>query len=645
MQRKNEILEVLEKLIEESLEKEEITKYWTFQSKNISNKLWLPSVTNCKKSQNSFPKSWCSVNTFSPKIKNIILPNSIQYSQPALVLETKPLTTMKIRIFPNENQNKIMEKYYGMSRYVYNNSLVTLKVLTTKNPLNSFYDRNALNEKQKCTFKKGKNKNCGKECEGDFCELHTPEKKNACTYIPKKGKNKDKVCGKPCSNKFCSTHLNSIRNAKNKFFGKISKISNISVRKFVEKVNINDNIEWYADTKEERKILLEKFIKTMDNPEGQKYEYDETKEEKMWRPEWLGNDKFPSRMYRGAIDILTQDINSCLSNGNLELNIRLKTKKDSHFIINSDQWSRKENPFPCSIGNLNGYYKVGRQHIRLKRILEKLNDYEKVINNERKRTYGYELKISEEILKFEGRYDEKRSYQILKDEFGKTWLNLPVSPEFFFWFKNSVKNILQDEIQVRKNKFPVASLDPGVRTFQTVYGLNHIVEIGRGDCWKVFKLLKLEDKYVSKKRKNMKKLRKTRKKVKNLVDDLHRKTVSFLTSTYESILLPSFDVSKMVKGKRLNKKTKRQMLAFRYYMFKQRLIDKCVKKGVEIRIVSEAYTTGTCAECGTFVKMGGKEIYTCKNDECELFGVRIGRDHNAPRNILIRNVKEISLNL
>ena len=68
------------------------------------------------------------------------------------------------------------------------------------------------------------------------------------------------------------------------------------------------------------------------------------------------------------------------------------------------------------------------------------------------------------------------------------------------------------------------------------------------------------------------------------------------------------------------------------------MIDKCWKKGIPLRIVSEAFTTKCCSECGTLVDIGGSEIFKCPSRECSMFDVEIGRDFNAPRNTLIRNM-------
>jgi DNA invertase Pin-like site-specific DNA recombinase len=585
--------------------------------KTLFDKLSGTSIVVLDEGTGSQTKNWYKISS-----------QSLQFSplQSTVEKDTKKITTIKVRLFPTMKEKKTLNRWFGMGRYVYNNALVSLKVITKDNPLNPLYQAKVERPKCKFVFTKGKKKGtiCGKECNGEFCRVHLPKLNkcktcgkacvgdyckphfpNKCTFEFKSGKRKGTVCGYKCEGQICSSHSNRLSNGKlqKKWTGRANKITRISIRDFVQKIKINDSVDFFADTKKERKELLEDFAKTLDNPE-----YEEKKMDTMWKPDWCTD--MPSRMYRGMVGLLKQDINSCLSNGNLDLNIRLKTKRDDHFVLQSEQWCKESNPFPIELENVNGYYKIGRKRVQLSELFQNV---------------------------------EKQGYQTIRDEFGRYWLNLAISPECFMELKKTKKKMKRDETQIPKH-FPACSLDPGVRTFQTVYGLNHIVEIGSDASIRVLDLLEKRDEFWSKRdlygnvRKNQKRLRKVGRKLKGLVDDLHRKTISFLTSTYDTILLPSFETSKMVKGKTLQRKTKRQLLSLRFYAFKQRMIDKCKKKGVDLRIVSEAFTTKCCRECGELTSVGGSEIYSCGNKECLLYGVRIGRDFQGASNIMIRNL-------
>ena len=123
------------------------------------------------------------------------------------------------------------------------------------------------------------------------------------------------------------------------------------------------------------------------------------------------------------------------------------------------------------------------------------------------------------------------------------------------------------------------------------------------------------------------------KKIKNLISELHWKVSSFLVKNYDTILLPDFRISQMVrKGKPLGKMTKRLLCMFSFYKFKEKLQYKCSTYGKKLLIVDESYTSCTCGVCGEINRMGGKEIYLCQS--C---GLEIDRDVTGARNILIKN--------
>ena len=210
--------------------------------------------------------------------------------------------------------------------------------------------------------------------------------------------------------------------------------------------------------------------------------------------------------------------------------------------------------------------------------------------------------------------------------------------------KKSVKKIKDCEIQTVDNRFDIASLDTGIRTFQTLYGLDHCVEIGKGDSKTILQLLRLGDYYQSmitsgvSKRKYKIKKKHINKRIKGLVNDLHRKTVSFLVNNYKNVLLPDFRVSQMVKGKKLHKSVKRQMFSLEFFKFKQRLIDKGKKRNCCIGIVDESYTTKTCGVCGKRYEVGTSKIFNCPNRKCLFYGIEIDRDINGARNVLIKNL-------
>ena len=93
----------------------------------------------------------------------------------------------------------------------------------------------------------------------------------------------------------------------------------------------------------------------------------------------------------------------------------------------------------------------------------------------------------------------------------------------------------------------------------------------------------------------------------------------------------------MLRGKKLSKRTKRQMQAFSFYKFKEKLAFQCQKYGSHLVLVDEDYTSKTCGACGNIkLDLGGNKTFTC--DSC---GVVLDRDENGARNILLKNLRGV----
>jgi putative transposase len=233
------------------------------------------------------------------------------------------------------------------------------------------------------------------------------------------------------------------------------------------------------------------------------------------------------------------------------------------------------------------------------------------------------MKTSEPIsvLKFDSR--------ITRTKLGHYYLCTPVPIE------------RRDENQVPfTNK--IVALDPGVRKFMTTYDTMGTVTFwGVGDIKRIERLCwyydDLQSRWSSpdithKKRYKLKKAGlRIQLKIRNLIDDLHKKIAKWLCENYQVILLPKFESQQMVS--KLRSKTARAMLTLSHYRFQQRLLFKVQEyPGVIVEIVDEAYTSKTCSKCGCInQKLGGSEVFKC--NQCDY---RIDRDINGARNILLR---------
>jgi putative transposase len=195
---------------------------------------------------------------------------------------------------------------------------------------------------------------------------------------------------------------------------------------------------------------------------------------------------------------------------------------------------------------------------------------------------------------------------------------------------------------------PIIALDPGVRTFQTGYDpRGYIFEFGKNDIGRIVRLCKFQDMLISqatrtcgRKRYKIKRfaLPRMRVKIHNLVLDLHRKLASWLCSNYRYIILPQYEISKMVvKGHRkITRRTVRSMMTWSNYRFKQILKHKAKETSTTVYNCSEEYTSKTCTRCGTIkYNLGGSKTLTCM--KC---GLSIDRDYNGSRNIFLKIISE-----
>jgi putative transposase len=193
----------------------------------------------------------------------------------------------------------------------------------------------------------------------------------------------------------------------------------------------------------------------------------------------------------------------------------------------------------------------------------------------------------------------------------------------------------------------VAALDPGIRTFQTIYS-------PQGNCYELcsnesnLKLKKIIDKIhkpnvkntaiTSKKFRKVKPkkyLDKMRDKLQNMVKDMHFKAAYFLCKSFDTILIGNMSTKSILsKDNVLRTATKRLCLAQSHYKFRTVLESTARRFGTIIKVVDESYSSKTCDTCGEIKDdLGSNKRFNCNfcNNSCD-------RDINAARNIYIKNI-------
>lgn len=185
-------------------------------------------------------------------------------------------------------------------------------------------------------------------------------------------------------------------------------------------------------------------------------------------------------------------------------------------------------------------------------------------------------------------------------------------------------------------RLSACALDPGVRTFQTVFSKEICSKIGEHVFSRIFRYCYALDTLISRKKKERsnrfnKAMQRIRWKVRDLIDEIHNKTALFLCKLFDVIYLPTFETQEMVS--KLHHKTSRAMLGWAHYRFKMKLKSKAEEYSCKVVDCNESYTSKTCGNCGTENQIGGKEVWTCKHCGCVH-----DRDINGARNILLKQV-------
>jgi putative transposase len=193
----------------------------------------------------------------------------------------------------------------------------------------------------------------------------------------------------------------------------------------------------------------------------------------------------------------------------------------------------------------------------------------------------------------------------------------------------------------------VVALDPGVRAFQTYYSPEEHGSYAEGDFSRVFSLCKKIDRDASLQATDPSmrsacatRQMRARHRIRNLVDEVHKKVSLDLVTRFDTVLIPEFKSKDMVQRRRedgrrrcINSKTARSMLTWAHYRFKERLKHKASEHGKEVVVVTEEYTSKTCGKCG-FVNAK----FSSKTFKCASCGVEMDRDANGARNIFLKQL-------
>jgi len=105
-----------------------------------------------------------------------------------------------------------------------------------------------------------------------------------------------------------------------------------------------------------------------------------------------------------------------------------------------------------------------------------------------------------------------------------------------------------------------------------------------------------------------------------------------------TIISPRPNVQSMIENWKISNRVKIAFIALSHSLFQTRLISKAQLTGTDVLIPpNERATTKACGKCfDENPNIGGSETFWCRDENCNF---RCGRDHNAPRNIFIRQLR------
>ncbi len=186
----------------------------------------------------------------------------------------------------------------------------------------------------------------------------------------------------------------------------------------------------------------------------------------------------------------------------------------------------------------------------------------------------------------------------------------------------------------------MCAIDPGVRTFATALSHDGIYKIGDGAFSRIVRLAHHLDDLLSRaskapcrKRKRMlQAAARMRRRIKNLVDDLHYQTIGWLFRNHQTVVFPegNFQSACDRAKRKIGRKSVRSLMTWAFARFRDRLIHKAKVLGRNVIVVDEAFTSKTANWTGEIVQnLGGRKAIKSG-------GLTFDRDTNGALGILLK---------
>ena len=128
-------------------------------------------------------------------------------------------------------------------------------------------------------------------------------------------------------------------------------------------------------------------------------------------------------------------------------------------------------------------------------------------------------------------------------------------------------------------------------------------------------------------------------KVKNLVDECHKKITAWLFKNFDVIILPKLNTNSFCQ-QNISKKVKNKIKTWRHCSLLDRI--KCKNREYPETVVlspTEEYTRKTWSHCGwIYFQLGSNKEYVCSQTDCRSV---FDRDVNGAFNILLKTLTDV----
>lgn len=196
-----------------------------------------------------------------------------------------------------------------------------------------------------------------------------------------------------------------------------------------------------------------------------------------------------------------------------------------------------------------------------------------------------------------------------------------------------------------RQSLKVCSIDPGIRTFGTVYDFDgEYYEWGKADAGWIVRYCQHMDRLKSKidQCKNKRTIlsltrayRRMAQHLRNRVKDFHHGFANWLCNRYQLILSPCLSSHQLGarRQRKISSKTVRNMMTWSHARFRDILLYTAQKyNDCYVEVCQEDYTSKTCGGCGHLHdSLGAGKVYRCSSSSGCAYSH--GRDLNGARNI------------